>query len=98
MYLQRFQKVVTGVRKQFPNSPWITTQQAEDLLKNQHQKVLLIDARLKDEFKVSKIPGALNIPISTKNPEIKQKLVDAKICENTKLITYCAISTISYIF
>ena len=45
MYLQRFQKVVTGVRKQFPNSPWITTQQAEDLLKNQHQKVLLIDAR-----------------------------------------------------
>ena len=81
MYLQRFQKVVTGVRNQFPTSPWITTQQAEDLLKSQ-QKVLLVDARLKDEFKVSKIPGA----------EIKQKLIDAKVCENTKLITYCAIS------
>ena len=91
MYLQRFQKVVTGVRNQFPTSPWITTQQAEDLLKSQ-QKVLLVDARLKDEFKVSKIPGAVNIPISSKAPEIKQKLIGAKVCENTKLITYCAIS------
>ena len=90
MYLKRFQKLIHGVKNQFPNSPWITTQQVEDLLKN--QKVILVDSRLKDEFKVSRIPSAINIPISTKGPEIKQKLMDANICQNTKIINYCAVS------
>ena len=90
MYLQRFQKLIHGVKNQFPNSPWITTQQVEDLLKS--QKVILVDSRLKDEFKVSRIPSAINIPISTKGPEIKQKLMDANICQNTKIINYCAVS------
>lgn len=95
MYLQRFHKVIHGVRNQFPNSPWITTQQAEDLLNNHHQ-VVFIDSRLKDEFNVSRIPRSINIPISTKGPEIKLKLMDANIGQNTKLINYCAISKFQF--
>ena len=95
MYLQRFHKVIQRVRNQFPNSPWITTQQAEDLL-NHHHKVVFIDSRLKDEFKVSRIPRSINIPISTKGPEIKQKLMDANIGKNTKIINYCAISKFQF--
>ena len=90
MYLQRFNKVVKGIKSQFPNSPWISTQQAEEFV-NKHKKVLFIDARGKDEVKVSKIQNSVNIGVSSKLPEIKAKLLNSNINEDTKLISYCII-------
>jgi len=63
--------------------PSITLHELKNLLEKDHEKVLLIDVRSKEEFETQHIPGSVNIPAS----ELKE--LEQNSTERKTIVTIC---------
>ena len=69
-------------------TPQITSQQLKQLIDNKATDYMLLDVRTPEEYKLSKIPGAVNIPLT----EIEQGRGIDKVksqLQGRRLIAYC---------
>ncbi|MCP4254457.1 MAG: rhodanese-like domain-containing protein [Candidatus Scalindua sp.] len=80
-------EVISDIRNKYPNvkqlqttelQPWLTSPDSES--------IILIDARSEDEFSVSHIPGAKNLPYK-KDP--RELLKDTK--PDNPIVVYCSV-------
>jgi rhodanese-related sulfurtransferase len=76
-----------SLRTQFPQVPWITTQELANWVEDRHRPPpLLIDVRTKEEWNVSHLPGARRVePNSSAETALPNTPKDAPI------VTYCAV-------
>ncbi len=78
-------EMIDTVHRKFPDVKHIDTTAVEQLLKNK-DAVQVVDVREPDEFKVSHLPGAINVP-----PESSDEDVLAKIKPDHPVIVYCSV-------
>jgi rhodanese-related sulfurtransferase len=82
--------IINYVRRQFPDVPCIDTDKAKEwIIDDPQAKILLIDCRRPDEFKVSKIPGAVNVNFRCSDDELKDALKDIEA--DSKIVNYCSL-------
>ena len=80
--------VISFLRRQFPDSPGIQTNELDDKIQN-NQNVFLVDCRRPDEYSVSRIPNATNIHFKCSNEDLKSALED--LDENVTIVNYCSL-------
>lgn len=62
-------EVISDIRNKYPDVKQLQTAELQSWLSGpKKQSIFLIDARAKDEFQVSHISGAKNIPYNSKDP------------------------------
>lgn len=62
----------------------VSSVQAEKLIK-EYNNLLIIDVRRYSEFKISKIPNAINIPVE----ELEWEIEELREYENKPILVYC---------
>ena len=80
--------VISFLRRQFPDSPGIQTNELDDKIQN-NQNVFLVDCRRPDEYSVSRIPNATNIHFKCSDEDLKSALDD--LDENVTIVNYCSL-------
>ena len=80
--------VISFLRRQFPDSPGIQTNELNDKIQN-NQNVFLVDCRRPDEYSVSRIPNATNIHFKCSDEDLKTALED--LDENVTIVNYCSL-------
>ena len=80
--------VISFLRRQFPDSPGIQTNELDDKIQN-NQNVFLVDCRRPDEYSVSRIPNATNIHFKCSDEDLKSALEDLN--ENVTIVNYCSL-------
>ena len=80
--------VISFLRRQFPDSPGIQTNELDDKIQN-NQNVFLVDCRRPDEYSVSRIPNATNIHFKCSDEDLKSALKD--LDENVTIVNYCSL-------
>ena len=80
--------VISFLRRQFPDSPGIQTNELNDKIQN-NQNVFLVDCRRPDEYSVSRIPNATNIHFKCSDEDLKSALKD--LDENVTIVNYCSL-------
>ena len=80
--------VISFLRRQFPDSPGIQTNELNDKIQN-NQNVFLVDCRRPDEYSVSRIPNATNIHFKCSDEDLKSALEDLN--ENVTIVNYCSL-------
>ena len=80
--------VISFLRRQFPDSPGIQTNELDDKIQN-NQNVFLVDCRRPDEYSVSRIPNATNIHFKCSDEDLKTALKD--LDENVTIVNYCSL-------
>ena len=80
--------VISFLRRQFPDSPGIQTNELNDKIQN-NQNVFLVDCRRPDEYSVSRIPNATNIHFKCSDEDLKTALDD--LDENVTIVNYCSL-------
>ena len=80
--------VISFLRRQFPDSPGIQTNELDDKIQN-NQNVFLVDCRRPDEYSVSRIPNATNIHFKCSDEDLKSAL--ANVDENVTIVNYCSL-------
>ena len=80
--------VISFLRRQFPDSPGIQTNELDDKIQN-NQNVFLVDCRRPDEYSVSRIPNATNIHFKCSDEDLKTALED--LDENVTIVNYCSL-------
>ena len=80
--------VISFLRRQFPDSPGIQTNELNDKIQN-NQNVFLVDCRRPDEYSVSRIPNATNIHFKCSDEDLKSALED--LDENVTIVNYCSL-------
>ena len=80
--------VISFLRRQFPDSPGIQTNELDDKIQN-NQNVFLVDCRRPDEYSVSRIPNATNIHFKCSDEDLKSALED--LDENVTIVNYCSL-------
>ncbi len=78
-------EMIDTVHRKFPDVKHIDTQAVEQLLKS-NDAVQVIDVREPEEFKVSHLPGAINMPPATSEADIL-----AKIKSDRPVVVYCSV-------
>ncbi|MCR4289511.1 MAG: rhodanese-like domain-containing protein [Candidatus Scalindua sp.] len=81
-------EVIRDIRKQYPDVKQLQTDELQSWLSGpKKQSIFLIDARAKDEFQVSHISGAKNIPYNSKDP-LKHW---TNIQPDVPIVVYCSV-------
>ena len=80
--------VISFLRRQFPDSPGIQTNELDDKIQN-NQNVFLVDCRRPDEYSVSRIPNATNIHFKCSDEDLKSALKD--LDETVTIVNYCSL-------
>ena len=80
--------VISFLRRQFPDSPGIQTNELDDKIQS-NQNVFLVDCRRPDEYSVSRIPNATNIHFKCSDEDLKSALEDLN--ENVIIVNYCSL-------
>ena len=81
-------EVISDIRNSYPDVKQIQTAELQLWLTNpDNEPVVLIDARCKEEFSVSHITGAKNIPYNSKDP--LNHLTDIK--PDSTIVVYCSV-------
>ena len=80
--------VISFLRRQFPDSPGIQTNELDDKIQN-NQNVFLVDCRRPDEYSVSRIPNATNIHFKCSDEDLKSALEDLDC--NVTIVNYCSL-------
>ena len=80
--------VISFLRKQFPDSPGIQTNELNDKIDN-NENVLLVDCRRPDEYQISRIPNATNIHFKCSDDDLKTAL--AEVDPNVTIVNYCSL-------
>jgi len=81
-------EVISDIRNRYPDVKQIQTAELQSWLTSpDNEPVILIDARRKEEFSVSHISGAKNIPHNSKNP--LNHLTDTK--PDNPIVVYCSV-------
>ena len=81
-------EVISNIRNRYPDVKQIQTAELQLWLTNpDNEPVVLIDARCKEEFSVSHITGAKNIPYNSK--ESLKHVTDIK--PNSPIVVYCSV-------
>jgi rhodanese-related sulfurtransferase len=81
-------EVIRDIRNEYPDVKQLQTAELQSWLTNSGSKpVIIIDARRKEEFNVSHISGAKNIPYNSKYP-IKY-LINIK--PDNPIVVYCSV-------
>ncbi len=80
--------VISFLRRQFPDSPGIQTNELDDKIQS-NQNVFLVDCRRPDEYSVSRIPNATNIHFKCSDEDLKSALEDLN--ENVTIVNYCSL-------
>ena len=81
-------EVISDIRNRYPDVNHIQTAELQSwLISSSSKPVILIDARRKEEFNVSHIFGAKNIPYNSKDP--LKHLVDIK--PDNPIVVYCSV-------
>lgn len=78
-------EMIETVHRKFPDVKHVDTGAVEQLLKS-NNAVQVIDVREPEEFKVSHLPGAINVP-----PETSDEDVLAKIKPDHPTVVYCSV-------
>jgi rhodanese-related sulfurtransferase len=80
-------ELITTVKKEFPDVTHIDTAAVAELVsKKDGNPVQIIDVREPDEFAVSHLPGAINIP-----PETDDEALIAAVNPDRPVIVYCSV-------
>lgn len=80
--------VISEIRTKFPDVKQLRTDELHSWLSSsKRESLLLIDARAKEEFQVSHISGAENIPYKCKNP--LEYLTNIR--PDTPIVVYCSV-------
>ncbi len=81
-------EVIRDIRNKYPDVKQLQTAELQSWLTNSGSKpVIIIDARRKEEFQVSHISGAKNIPYNIKDP--LKYLIDIK--PDNPIVVYCSV-------
>ncbi len=81
-------EVIRDIRKKFPDVKQLQTAELQSRLTSPNsEQVILIDARRKEEFHVSHISGAKNIPYNSKDP--LKYLTNIK--PDNPIVVYCSV-------
>ncbi len=81
-------EVISDIRNRYPDVKQLQTAELQSWLTSpDNEPVILIDARSKEEFSVSHIPGAKNIPYNSKDP--LNHLTDIK--PDSPIVVYCSV-------
>ena len=81
-------EVISDIRNKYPDVKQLQTAELQKLSKSPDSKpVILIDARRKEEFQVSHISGAKNIPYKSK--DLLKYLIDIK--PDSHIVVYCSV-------
>jgi rhodanese-related sulfurtransferase len=87
-------EVISDIRNRYPDVKQLQTAELQTRLTNpDSEPVILIDARAKEEFHVSHISGAKNIPYNSKDP-LKYLI---NINPENPIVVYCSVGYRSYI-
>jgi rhodanese-related sulfurtransferase len=78
--------MIATVKQKFPDVKHIDTAAVQQLLATNGSAVQIVDVREPEEFKVSHLPGAVNVP-----PESSDEDVLAKIKSDNPVIVYCSV-------
>jgi rhodanese-related sulfurtransferase len=78
-------EMIDTVHRKFPDVKHVDTAAVEQLLKN-NDAVQIVDVREPEEFKVSHLPGAINVP-----PESSDEDILAKIKPDHPTVVYCSV-------
>jgi rhodanese-related sulfurtransferase len=81
-------EVISDIRNRYPDVKQLQTAELQSRLTNtDSEPVILIDARAKEEFHVSHISGAKNIPYNSKDP--LKHLINIK--PENPIVVYCSV-------
>ncbi len=81
-------EVISDIRDKYPDVRQLRTDELHSWLTGSRSKfIILIDARAKEEFRVSHITGAMNIPHNSKDP--LKYLTNIK--PENPIIVYCSV-------
>ncbi len=81
-------EVISDIRNRYPDVKQLQTTELQSRLTNpDSEPVILIDARAKEEFHVSHISGAKNIPYNSKDP--LKHLINIK--PENPIVVYCSV-------
>ncbi len=80
-------EVIRDIRNKYPNVKQLKTDELHSWLSNpKSESIILIDARAKEEFQISHIPGAKNIPY---NKKLLKYFTDIK--PDSPIVVYCSV-------
>ncbi len=80
-------EIINTVHQKFPDVKYIDTAAVKQLLSQGGPgAVQVVDVREPDEFKISHLPGAINVP-----PETSDEDVLAKIKSDRPVLVYCSV-------
>ncbi len=83
-----WEEVISDIRNKYPEVKQLQTDELQSrLTSSDNEPVILIDARRKDEFSISHISGAKNIPYNSKDP--LKYLINIK--PDNPIIVYCSV-------
>lgn len=81
-------QVTRDIRKKFPDVKQLQTAELQSWLSGpKNESIFLIDARANEEFQVSHISGARNIPYNSKEP--LRQLTNIK--SDNPIVVYCSV-------
>jgi rhodanese-related sulfurtransferase len=81
-------EVISDIRNRYPDVKQLQTTELQSRLTNpDSEPIILIDARAKEEFHVSHISGAKNIPYNSKDP--LKHLINIK--PENPIVVYCSV-------
>ncbi|KHE91626.1 MAG: hypothetical protein SCABRO_02621 [Candidatus Scalindua brodae] len=81
-------KVIRDIRNKYPDVKQLQTDELHSWLSNSEiGSIVLIDARAKEEFRISHISGARNIPYNSK--DIITYLINVK--HDNPIVVYCSV-------
>jgi len=81
-------EVIRDIRNKYPDAKQLQTDELHSWLSGPQKKsIFLIDARAKEEFQISHISGAKNIPYNSKDP--LRYLINIK--PDNPIVVYCSV-------
>ena len=85
--MRSLEKKAAKIRKEFPDVEHIESDTVAALLEQKKDAVLLVDCRTPEEFKLSKIPGAVNL----EDLDAVRKHLADMTKKPTALVVYCSV-------
>lgn len=81
------------VRRQFPDTPSITTDELQDKLDSPDSSRLILDARSPEEFAVSRLPGAIRVDFNLDPPSLASFLSShaPEGVSQVQCLCYCSV-------
>ncbi len=94
---QDLEEIKSKIETNFPQVNHISAEVVANWLKEDESKTILLDIREKDEYNISHLPNAYNVPPDTSIEKLQETILK-NLESDRKIVLYCSVGLRSAIF